>query len=116
MKNLFGAAALAAAITFAGTALANDTMDATFGNTVTVTTAEGAVASYYMNADGTYMLMAGEVHVTGAWTEHDGQVCLTPDDGEEACSPLTDGKGVGDTWEGQASDGSDVTYAIVAGQ
>ncbi len=116
MRKLMSAAVLAAAVTFAGTALANSTMDATYGNTVTVTTAEGAVASYYMDANGTYLLTAGDVQVTGTWSTHDDQVCLTPAGGEEACSPLTGGKSVGDTWVGQASDGSEVTYAIVAGR
>jgi hypothetical protein len=116
MKKLLGAAALAAATVFAGAALANDTLDATFGNTVTVTNSEGAVVSYYMNEDGTYSMTAGEDTINGTWTEADGQVCLTPEGGEEACSPVVDGKSVGDTWEGEGSDGSTLTFAIVEGR
>jgi len=115
MNKLIGAAVLAAATTIAGAALANDTMDATFGNTVTVTTAEGATINYYMNADGTYSMTAGEDTVNGTWTEGDGQVCLTPEGGEEACSPLVDGKAVGDTWT--SGDGeTSITLSIVEGR
>lgn len=116
MKNLFGAIALAAATTIAGAALANDTLDATFGNTVTVTLGDGTAVNYYMNEDGTYSMTAGEATVSGTWTEADGQVCLTPEGGEEACSPLVDGKAVGDSWEGEGSDGSTITLTIVEGR
>ena len=116
MNKLIGAAVLAAATAFAGAAYANDTMEATFGNTVTVTGADGMSVNYYMNADGTYSMTAGDMSINGTWTEGDGQICLTPEGGEAACSPLVDGMGVGDSWEGQGSDGSTITLTIVEGR
>jgi len=116
MKTFIGAAALVAATLLAGAAFANDTMEATYGNTVAVTLGDGTVVNYYMNEDGTYSMTAGDATVNGTWTEGDGQVCLTPEGGEEACSPLVDGKAVGDTWEAEGSDGSTITLSIVEGR
>jgi len=117
VKKLICAAALGAVMTIGGAAYANDTMDAAYSNTIVVTTADGTVLNYYFNADSTYTFTAGEAEGGGTFTLGDGQICLTPTGGEEACGPLTDGQGVGDTWDATSVlDGSDITLSITAGR
>ncbi len=119
MKMFYSTAFLAVAMTFTGAALANDTLEATFGNTVTVVSADGTLlASYHMSADGTFHVVNGDgTDASGTWREDVDahQVCLTPADGEEACSDLNDGLGVGDSWTADDGDGGENTMTIVAG-
>ncbi len=119
MNKMLGAAVFAAATAIAGSAYANETLNATFGNTVTVATADGTVvASYYMSEGNTFEMETAEGRVGGSWRvdEATNQVCLTPTGGEESCSDLQDGLGVGDSWTVSADDGSTLTVTIVAGQ
>lgn len=118
MKKIIGAAALATTTIFAGAALANDTLDASFGNSVVVAAEDGTVlATYYMHEGNTYEMATAEGTIGGSWHLTDeGQICLTPTGGEEACSDLVDGMGVGDTWEGEGADGSAITLTIVEGR
>ncbi len=114
MKHVIGTAVLAAGIAFAAPAFA-DTMSATYGNTVTVTNAEGAVINYYMNEDGSFSMSAGETMAEGTWRIDGDNICLTVG-GEETCSPLDNSRSVGDTWEAQDADGNTITLSIVAGR
>jgi len=117
MNKLLGVAALAATTAIAGAAFANDTLDATFGNTVTVATEDGTViASYFMNEGNTFEMETAEGRIGGMWNTNDaGQVCLTPTGGEESCSDLTPGMGVGDTWTMDTDDGAALTISIIEG-
>ena len=118
MKKLIGAAVLAAATIFAGAALANDTLEAAFGNTVTVVAPDGTLlASYYISADGTFSFTTAEGSFNGSWREDvdANQICLTVEGGEEACSDLVDGIGVGDSWTADDGNGGQNMLTIVAG-
>ena len=96
MKKILSAAALGAAMTIAGAALANDTLEATFGNTVSGALADGTVVvSYHMRSDNTFSITSAEGTVDGTWRTEADQVCLTVAGGEEGCSALVDGIGVG---------------------
>jgi len=117
VKKLICAAAIGAAMTFSGAVLANDTMDAAYSNTIVVTLADGTALNYLFNADGSYSFTAGDTTGDGAFTLGNGEICLTPTGGDEGCTPLTDGMGVGDSWEGtSAADGSPITVTITAGR
>jgi len=116
MKKVIGAVALST-VMFAGAALANDTLEATFGNTVNGVLADGTqVASYHVNADNTVSITSAEGTVDGTWRTENNQICLTLGDAPEACSDLVDGLGVGDSWTAPTADGVEVTYTIVAGR
>ncbi len=116
MKKLACAVALGAAMTIGGAALANDTLEATFGNTVTATAADGTVvATYHMSSDNTFHLSTADGMMNGTWREADGQICTTVDGGEEGCADLVDGKGVGDSWTATDSSGTELTFTIIAG-
>jgi len=119
MIRTFAAATFAAVMMVGGAAFAaSDTMEATFGNTVTVADAAGnALASYFMNADGTFSLTGADgTSAGGTWRETDTDICLTVTGAEESCSPLTTGQGVGDTWTATGADGETITLAITAGR
>lgn len=119
MIRTFAAATFAAVVMISGAAFAaSDTMEATFGNTVTVADASGnTLASYYMNADGTFSLTGADgTSANGTWRETDTDVCLTVEGTEEACSPLSAGHGVGDSWEATGADGASITLSITAGR
>lgn len=93
-----------------------DTLEGAYGNTVTVTTASGQTATYHFNADNTYMMMAGETHLSGVWAINGEELCLTPEGGEPACAPYVGDKNVGDTWTQTGSDGSEITVTITEGR
>lgn len=117
MKKLIGTAVLGAAMSIGGIALANDTLDATFGNTVSGALADGTVVvSYHMNADHTFSITSAEGIVDGTWRVEGAQVCLTPGGGEEGCSDLVDGLGIGGSWTAPNPDGVEITYTIVEGR
>lgn len=119
MIRTFAAATFAAVMMVGGAAFAaSATMEATFGNTVTVSDASGnTLASYFMNADGTFSLTGADgTSAAGTWRETDTEVCLTVTGGEESCSPLSAGHGVGDTWEATGADGAAITLTITAGR
>ena len=112
---MFRTLALATATaTLAAPAFA-DTMSATYGNTVSVTTADGSVVNYYMNEDGSFSMAAGDTTVDGTWRLDGDDICLTVG-GEETCSPLDNSRSVGDTWEATDADGNTITLSIVAGR
>jgi len=92
-----------------------ETMDATFGNTVTVTQPDGATDRYLFEPDGTFVEHShdGQTYA-GHWARHEGDVCLTVGDHED-CSPVPLDKAVGDAWPMQTSSGS-LAIKIVAGR
>ncbi len=119
MIRTLGAAMIAATVLFGGVAFAaSATMEATFGNTVTLANAEGmTVASYFMNADGTFSLTGADgSEASGTWRETSDEICLTIGDTPETCNPLDAGHSVGDSWTATDSDGATITLSIVAGR
>lgn len=117
--RLFIAACFATALTvFAGAALAQDAMDVTYGNTVTVSDAEGTLlASYFFESDGTFaMTTAAGDSAAGTWATNDaGELCMTMGE-DTGCNPLDGNRSVGDSWEDTDADGNTLTIAIVAGR
>jgi len=115
MRTFLTTAVLAATMAFAAPAFA-DTMSATYGNTVTVTTAEGVQIHYHMNEDGSYDMITPEGTISGTWAIDGDNICLTPAGGEAGCSPLDNDRGVGDSWDATAADGSAITLSITEGR
>lgn len=117
--RLFIAACFATVLTaFAGAALAQDAMDATYGNTVTVANSEGTLlASYFFEADGTFTLTTADgASAPGTWETNDaGELCMTMGD-STGCNPLDGSRTVGDSWEDTDADGNTLTITIVAGR
>lgn len=104
MKKLI-AAALFAAVCAAGAAHAG-TIENAVGNTITVTTPDGAQIRYHFEADGTFTAhLPDNSTIAGAWANQDENVCLTPAGGSAQCYPSGD-YNVGDTWTLPAPDGS----------
>jgi hypothetical protein len=122
MRSLVGA--LAASVMFVGVALAmDDPMAGAYGNTVTVTNANGETTKLVIREDKSYeaTLHDGAVH-KGTWSlSADGtQVCFTqtepaPAEGATpACGMVQPGKKAGDSWEEGEGD-QKITVSIVAG-
>lgn len=123
MKKLM----LAAVAALIATPALAGTMDATFGNTTTVTDSKGQVVTYFFEADGTYSAKTTNaegamVEGKGAWAIEGDMVCTTPAamEGapapEKACGTYVDGKTVGDTWEITNTAGEKFTVTISAGR
>jgi len=107
--------ALAMSIALMSSAAA-DTLENSFGNTITITLPDGAIVSYHMNADNTYQMIANGSTISGVWERGEGTVCLTPAGGERACSPYVADKSVGDTWTQPLADGATAAVALTAGR
>jgi len=107
--------ALTMSVLFAASAAA-DTLENSFGNTITVTLPSGEAVSYHMNADNTYEMLSNGSTVSGVWERGDGVMCLTPSDGEKSCSPYISDKSVGDTWTQELADGTSASVALTAGR
>jgi len=101
-----------ALVLIAGTALADDPMANTYGNTVnTVEKDNGAKGKMMFNQDGTYSVSGTDakgnpVGYNGHWTLKDGDmtICMTPDAPPDAksappaaCAPI-EKHNVGDSW------------------
>ena len=94
-----------------------ETMDASFGNTITVTMPNGAVDRYFFEPDGSFTERShdGQTYA-GHWVRRAGDVCLSMAAREgEDCAPIPLGKTLGDTWPMQTNGGS-VAIALVAGR
>lgn len=114
MKRLI-ASVLIACAAMAGAAAAEG-IDGWFGNTVTVTNANG-VSRFLFNQDGTYtMIPASGAAVSGAWVLQGDQLCLTPAGQAQACYPFDGGHAVGETWTMRAGEGQSATIALTAGR
>ncbi len=115
MKTVAFIAAAALALG-AGAALA-DTLENAAGNTVNVTNSEGATVRYHFDADHSFMMMLPDNQmVMGAWSVADGQICLTPAGGEQACTEYVGDKNVGDSWTQRGIDGTQITVSVTAGR
>ena len=115
MKNLIGALVTALALAFSGMAHADELMESTFGNTVAVADADGAIlVSYHFAANNTFHLVnADGTDATGSWILDGNNLCLTQ--GEETnCTEIED-RQVGDSWEVTDDDGNTMTISIVEG-
>jgi len=113
MKKLIGTIVTAAAITLGGVAHA-ELMDSTFGNSVTIATADGTVVqTYHFNADHTFSLTTAEGSMNGTWSLDGTNLCTTVGEAS-GCTPIEDHE-VGDVWEGPDADGNTMTISIVAG-
>lgn len=115
MKKTIAALVLGVSM-FASPALA-DTMENSYGNTIVVTYASGAQATYHFNADGTFSGTApGGSQMAGTFTVEDDQLCLSAPNGQPPqCVSVAAGKNVGDTWTQTASDGSQISVELRAG-
>lgn len=119
MKKI--ALGLVAAAMLAGAAIAAaDPMESRYDNTVTLTTADGAVTKIHYNKDGTMATVQPDGSKgTGKWAMKDGKLCVTldqgPTAGKEGCNPFVERK-VGDSWEVTLADGTKAKAALVAGR
>ena len=100
-------------------ALAGD-LSGVFGNTVTITDANGAVTSVLINEDKTYTVKTPDgAEVPGTWDVADGQACFDSADAEgnavHTCSADILGKEPGDTWTA-TDDNGEATVSIVEGR
>jgi hypothetical protein len=112
----------AAAVLVAAPALAG-TMESSYGNTVTVTNAEGKTMTLLFSEDGTFTGTGYDgAAIGGKWVVKEGKYCSTANAVEgqpaptEACTDYVDGKNVGDSWKQKGTDGADITVAITAGR
>jgi hypothetical protein len=111
---------LGAAIALVGCVSARDPVEVYFANTVLVTQPFGEVDRLLLSPDHTYVMYGmryPEGH--GAWSYHDGAVCLMPGDtpetrGQSFCNSWT-GRRVGDHWEIEVG-GQRVPMTIAAGR
>lgn len=109
------AATLAVLLLWGAAPASADTMDATFGNTVTVTRPGGAMDRYYFEPDGTVrIVMMGGGEVSGRWELRGNDVCLTVNN-QESCSPAPSAQTAGESWTIETPGGM-VTIGIVEGR
>jgi hypothetical protein len=110
----------------AGTALADDPMSNTYGNTVTTKSAKtGATGTLMFNADGSYSAAATgpdgkPIAYQGKWTLKDGgaTICLSPtlpNPPPTSCSPLQKHP-VGDSWSVTNDQGETFAVSLTAGR
>lgn len=98
-----------AALLVAGSALANDTMDAMIGKTVVYAYDDGTVVKAKYAADGTYET---DVAGGGTWSVDGDTLCITTAGGESGCTALAGGHGPGDNWKGTDAFGNPVSISI----
>ena len=117
MNRFLATAAAFALISLTSSAFAASAeMEATFGNTVTQTNADGSEIVNLFNDDGTVTRINADGSKTeGSWTENGPQLCTTFGS-DKACWEKTPGKKVGDSWETDAPDGSKATISISEGR
>ena len=115
MKTFAAVLAVAMALS-AGVASAQDMMQSAYGNTIVVTSERGTVR-YHFNADGSFDFVTPDNHtVTGAYTVANGQICLTPQGGQPACTQYVGDKNVGDTWTQMSTEGAQISVTLAAGR
>ena len=116
MKKILSVLAAASVLTFGGAALAENLMDDTFGNTVTIADGEGNVfISYFFNEDGTFSMAGADgSSIEGTWTLDGDTLCYAASEQEE-CVEIDD-RAVGESWTETQEDGSSITISIVEGR
>jgi opacity protein-like surface antigen len=117
--------ATAAFFALAGAAQAADAYASMYGNTVTITGADGAKTTTFVNQDMTWEQHAADGKVvkgTYAWKDA-ATACFTQTDPAPAspdkattCLPNQTAHNVGDSWSVPGMDGKPVTVAITAGR
>lgn len=116
MKKL-AAALVLGVVLVAGAAQAQQMMQSAFGNTLVITGTDGQVVLYHFNADNTYdVVLPNGTTIPGTYAIANGQICLTPQGGQQGCTAYVGEKNVGDTWTQQATDGSTITITLRAGR
>jgi opacity protein-like surface antigen len=121
MKRFVLAAAAAACVAVAANAA--DPFEATYGNTVTMTFANGMKTITYVNADKTWEQRIGDAVMKGTYAWKDAtHACFTvtepkPADPAEAtsCNDYAKTHKVGDSWTEQTPNGP-ITVSITAGR
>ena len=112
MKRFF---TLALAVLAMGTltqAQAEQSILASFGNTLKVEVNDQTTL-YYFNEDGTFSLDDGR---SGIWEIEGDDVCTYIDGEVLSCGPVQEGRDVGDTWQTTAEDGTVTTLTLIEGR
>jgi hypothetical protein len=112
------AAVLAFGVALSSGAAFADTIQNGYGNTFVVTNAQGQVARYMFNEDGTFTGVApGGSTMAGTYTVADGQLCMNPPNGgAPLCTAIAADKNVGDTWTQAGTDGTEISVTLEAGR
>jgi len=102
--------------TIAGQAAAAGLIDGTFGNTVTVSTADGTVLqSFFFNEDGTVSMSAADGETgEGTWTLEGSTLCLYYPEGSN-CNEIEE-MGIGKTMEADDGQGHPLVITVVEGR
>ena len=99
--------------------MAQDSMAAFYGNTLSVTYPDDSAVLLYVNEDRTYSgKLPDGSEISGVWELTGTEVCFTrqqPAPEAPACDQF-DGKQVGDTWPGTGLNDLPVTLALVEGR
>ncbi len=110
------------AVTFwlgAAPGMAQDSMTALYGNTMSVTYPDGATVLLYVNEDQTYSgKLPDGSEISGVWQLIGTELCFTrqqPAPQAPACDQF-DGKQVGDTWQGTGLNDLTVTLTLLEGR
>lgn len=97
MRRTLPFAAIALALAAPASA---DTLDVLYGNTLTLTDAQGGVTTVLLAEGGKFEQTNGRgMWAAGFWTQKDGRFCMTARGETEICFPLEADKSVGDLWE-----------------
>jgi hypothetical protein len=102
-----------------GLAFAADPMEAYIGNTLTVTTPNGAIKIWY-KADKTYSGEGPQGKMSGTWEVAGDQLCRTqkepaPQPGQEKRCAKMESHKVGDSWKTTTPNGQEITLSLVKG-
>ena len=90
-----------------------DTLDVLYGNTLTLTDAQGGVTTVLLAEGGKFEQTNGRgAWAAGFWTQKDGRFCMTARGEAEICFPLAADKSAGDAWEIKGPTGRAVWTAV----
>ena len=91
---------------------AGDLLAGSFGNTTTMTYADGSVVEFYFDEDGTFSTDTG---IGGSWSLDGVTLCLS-NEGESRCGEWGGPYSAGDTWQQNDPDGNLMTVTITDGR
>lgn len=116
MKKILGVLIAASALVFGGSAMAEELMDSTYGNTITVAAPDGTVVvSYFFNEDGTFSMSGADgTEADGTWALDGTNLCVVIGE-QTSCSEIED-HNVGDSWDETDEEGNTMTISIVEGR
>lgn len=89
------------------------TVENSFGHTVVSRAPDGTETHWQYAPDGSFTMTTNGQTARGAWAYVDGQLCLTPEGGQQACYGDAGDHHVGDTWTLTTPDGQATTITIV---